>query len=136
MQEDHPYSPLRLTIVIRAARYASRMPSVPGKPSVGHNCIRKIRISLTPAGGEFSHSPLRYASENGHVQVVRLLLEKGTNVNTAGFLDAALKCVWENGHEQVALLLLKKGGKYQDLELRRDTLYEMRPGAYVCIQGV
>jgi ankyrin repeat protein len=88
------------------------------------------------AGGEFSHSPLWYASENGHVQVVRLLLEKGTNVNTAGFLDATLKCAWENRHEQVALLLLKKGGKYQDLELQRDILYEMRPGTCVCIQGI
>ena len=56
--------------------------------------------------------PLFGASADGHVEVVRLLLEKGANINTAKVTSSGwmpLSGASANGHVEVVRLLLEKG---------------------------
>jgi len=55
-------------------------------------------------------SSLRYASENGHVEVVKILLDNGADVHACN--DSSLRWASENGHvEVVELLEAAKGNK-------------------------
>jgi ankyrin repeat protein len=52
------------------------------------------------------------ASKNGHKAIVRLLIDKGADVNVKGQKkdgSTALILTSENGHEAVARLLINKG---------------------------
>ena len=50
---------------------------------------------------------LRWASGNGHKDVVELLLKNGANVHA--YNDLALQWASENGHKDVVELLMKNG---------------------------
>ena len=50
---------------------------------------------------------LRWASENGHVEIVKLLLKRGANVHAEN--DYALRWASVNGHIKVIELLLNNG---------------------------
>jgi Ankyrin repeats (3 copies) len=52
-----------------------------------------------------NYQPLRWASYNGHVEVVRLLLEAGANASD----DRALRSASHYGHTEVVRLLLQAG---------------------------
>jgi ankyrin repeat protein len=57
--------------------------------------------------------PLNSASNNGHVDVVKLLLEKGadwTVPNNDGWMP--LNCASNNGHVDVVKLLFEKGADW------------------------
>ena len=61
----------------------------------------------------YDRSPLLWATENGHEAVVKLLLEKGAELDAK---DDSLgrTLLWraaENGHEAVVKLLLEKGAE-------------------------
>ncbi|KAL9045457.1 MAG: hypothetical protein Q9214_001499 [Letrouitia sp. 1 TL-2023] len=60
--------------------------------------------------------PLYYASMAGLAKSVRLLLDKGANVNAQGgmFYRSALQAAAQNGHYQVVQLLLDKGANALD----------------------
>jgi ankyrin repeat protein len=49
------------------------------------------------------------ASSNGHLELVKILLEAGANVHAKD--DAALRWAYENGHLEVVDLLKKHGAK-------------------------
>lgn len=53
---------------------------------------------------------LQAASSKGHEKVVKLLLEKGANINTQGGVDRnALQAACGAGHDNVVKILVEKG---------------------------
>jgi ankyrin repeat protein len=73
----------------------------------GHE--QAVRL-LLQKGADVNAEGLGYASREGHEQIVRLLLEKGADVNAqqrSG--DTALGHASKAGHEQIVRLLLEKG---------------------------
>ena len=59
---------------------------------------------------KYYNPPLYYAAENGHVQIVKYLIEKGANVNAGSMYDkTALICAVRNGHEHVVKCLVESG---------------------------
>ena len=57
-------------------------------------------------------TPLYYASLNGHLDILRSLLDEGANVNAqGGWYGNALQAASERGHEQVVKTLLDKGAE-------------------------
>ena len=55
----------------------------------------------------FDDLALRWASENGHMETVKLLLENGADIHSND--DEALKWASENGHMKTVRLLLENG---------------------------
>ena len=49
----------------------------------------------------------RWASENGHLEVVRYLVEQGANIHANN--DYAIRWASENGHLEVVRYLVEKG---------------------------
>jgi ankyrin repeat protein len=58
-----------------------------------------------------NRTPLSWAAKRGHKGIVKLLLEKGADVNaaTVSFGQTPLYWASENGHVDVVKLLLEKG---------------------------
>ena len=62
------------------------------------------------AEGFLDQTPLHYASEHGHVKVVRPLIEYGANINArANSLGTPLRRALKNGKLEVVWLLLEHG---------------------------
>jgi len=72
-------------------------------------CVRQERLTRK------NQLPLPKAAENGHEAVVRLLIEKGADLESrdSKYGQTSLSLAAENGHEAVVKLLLEKGA---DLE--------------------
>ncbi|TKA40658.1 hypothetical protein B0A49_13692, partial [Cryomyces minteri] len=61
-------------------------------------------------------SPLYAASDNGHMDIVKILLDRGANVNVqAEYFVTALQAASAKGHEKIVELLLN-GGANDDVE--------------------
>lgn len=61
-------------------------------------------------GGRSRHwSALHAASKIGHERIVRMLLNKGADVNAKTLSETALYTASENGHERIVQILLEKG---------------------------
>jgi hypothetical protein len=58
-----------------------------------------------------AQTPLLYAVERGHEAVVKLLLEKGAQLEPKGYAQAPLLLAAKNGREAVVKLLLEKGAQ-------------------------
>lgn len=55
-------------------------------------------------------TPLMYAADEGHLEMVKLLLQRGVNVNgLSGFNETALMCAADRGHFEIAEMLLDAG---------------------------
>jgi hypothetical protein len=88
-----------------------RLAALLGHDKVLEVVLRENRsdVNLADNAGQ---TALGWASEFGHEQVVRLLLQAGAGVNAAGgggYSGTALQRASENGHEQVVRLLLEAG---------------------------
>src|SRR5271170_3505133 len=61
----------------------------------------------------YSQTPLSWAAEKGHEAVVKLLLEKGAELETKDKRHGQPPLSWaaEKGHEAVVKLLLEKGAE-------------------------
>ena len=77
------------------------------------------------AKNTYGRTPLSYAAENGHEAVVKLLFEKGADLESKDneFGRTPLSWAARNGHEAVVKLLLEKGA---DLE-SKDNEYGRTP---------
>ena len=78
-------------------------------------------------------TPLSYAAENGHEAVVKLLLEKGAELETKDLHYGRTPLLYaaRNGHEAVVKLLLEKGA---ELETKNDA-YGGTPLSYAAENG-
>jgi ankyrin repeat protein len=63
-----------------------------------------------------------WAASRGHFEVVKLLLEKGANVNAKQPDDGRTALIWaaETGHSEVIRLLLEKGADVNAKQMRFD----------------
>jgi ankyrin repeat protein len=70
----------------------------------------------------YRYTPLTYAAEYGHVEVVRVLLEGGANVDRAeAYQHTALHLVAHKGHLDVCRLLLDWGAKVDHMNVFKST---------------
>ncbi|KAH8585593.1 ankyrin repeat-containing domain protein, partial [Bisporella sp. PMI_857] len=76
------------------------------------------------AADSFGRTALHHASDNGHLEVVTLLLEKGADLEAADIYGkTALHHASRNGHLEVVTLLLEKGADVK----ARDKIYGQTP---------
>jgi ankyrin repeat protein len=124
--EESANTPLEVAILkgdidtVRALLHAGANP----KPSIWHEtpvlviAVHKGKVEviqeLIAAGGDvnqgFDRLPLHVASEDGHLEVVRLLLDAGADIE--GYEEdywTALMAAAEAGHLQIVQLLVEKG---------------------------
>ncbi|GAB1605505.1 receptor-interacting serine/threonine-protein kinase 4-like isoform X1 [Argonauta hians] len=74
--------------------------------------LRKQRYGCTANATDTSgYTPLHYASRSGHLEICKLLVENGANVNctTASGLATPLHRAAYSGHNSVVKFLLEKG---------------------------
>ncbi|KAF2124635.1 hypothetical protein P153DRAFT_325872, partial [Dothidotthia symphoricarpi CBS 119687] len=91
-------------------------PEMPwAKPDLKKGTVTKVMLShgadVNAQGGRYGNA-LQAASAEGHEQVVKMLLNKGTNVNVnaqGGRYSNALQAASIEGHKQVVKMLLNKG---------------------------
>jgi ankyrin repeat protein len=71
---------------------------------------------------EYRNTPLIYAAINGHVGVVRVLLEGGANIESANaYQQTALHFAAYYGQLEVCRLLLERGAKVDTVEKGKET---------------
>ena len=68
----------------------------------------EVSKKINDQGGRFGNA-LQAASRRGHVQTIRILLDKGADVNAHGSFGCALQVASVRGHYQVVQILLDKG---------------------------
>ena len=61
------------------------------------------------ADSGYHGTPLRAASNKGHIDVVRVLLDHGANVNTIDKKNTPLRSAFDGGHLEIMRLLLEHG---------------------------
>ena len=87
--------------------FGSRFPDKatnPGTRSIGYRGTKDPDLVNV-----FGQSPLFCASVNGHVEVVRLLVEAGADKDFAYNGETALTCASQSGHAEVVRLLVEAG---------------------------
>jgi ankyrin repeat protein len=78
----------------------------------GVSALLNAKVDINAEGAGIYKIPLQVASYCGHEAVVRLLLEKGAEVNAKGGpYGTALQAASYSGHEAVVRLLLEKGAE-------------------------
>src|SRR5438105_10847660 len=91
-----------------------------------------MRLLIEKGADVNTRNLLHVAVQKGHAAVVRLLLEKGANVKARD--DAGTTALWwaaESGQEQVVQLLLEKGADAKAKEKpSEETLSEARNRSY------
>jgi Ankyrin repeats (3 copies)/Ankyrin repeats (many copies) len=100
--------------------------------AAGLGNIEDARRLLASAGGDDRHQALALASQFGHAEIVRLLLDAGEDpnrYNPVGFHSHStpLHQAALAGHEEIVRLLIERGGAHLDVV---DTLWQGTPAGW------
>jgi ankyrin repeat protein len=80
--------------------------------------VKALLAQGTPADAKYRYdrTALSFAADRGDVEIVKLLLERGADVNAKDTFYGATPLTWaaSNGHVEVARLLLARGGTGAD----------------------
>jgi ankyrin repeat protein len=80
-----------------------------GQEATAQRSLRE-KANIQATNNDNNKVSLLVAAEKGHKQVVKLLLDKGANVNAqGGYYGNTLQAASKGGHETVVQLLLDKG---------------------------
>jgi hypothetical protein len=108
-----------LVLILVALPPAAQSTAPPSDQLLG--AVRKGDLAATRAALEagvpvdarfrYERTALSFAADRGHVEIVRLLLERGADVNAKDTFYGATPLVWAatNGHAEVARILLARG---------------------------
>jgi len=90
--------------------------------------ILETGVDVNFKDSKFGPTPLSRAAENGHEAVVKMLLEKGANVDSKNDNgQTPLSWAVENRHEAVVKLLLEKGASVDSIEVELSLATKTRP---------
>jgi ankyrin repeat protein len=93
-----------------------------------------VKIGHDPGSRDgYGRTPLSWAAEKGHEAVVRLLVEKGADLESRDSYDGRTPLSWaaEKGHEAVVKLLLGKGAELE----AKDKYYGRTPLWRAAVNG-
>ncbi|KAK2813151.1 hypothetical protein FQN50_000828 [Emmonsiellopsis sp. PD_5] len=81
---------------------------------------KRPKIDLADKDG---YTPLAIAAQNGHYDVVKLLIEKGANIECVNILSnmTPLIIAISNAHEEIAKLLIEKGANVEHQDSFRES---------------
>ncbi|KAK2786457.1 hypothetical protein FQN53_006613 [Emmonsiellopsis sp. PD_33] len=89
-------------------------------------------------GDETGHTPLAVAAQNGHYDVVELLVGKGANIECVDILNrqTPLHVAIKGSHEEIAKLLIEKGANVEHQDNRGDSplLHAMFAGLHTVVE--
>ncbi|KAJ7166318.1 ankyrin repeat-containing domain protein [Mycena crocata] len=80
--------------------------------NLGNIAWHFLEAGASPDGLEaHDGNPLYVAAYRGHIEIVRLLLDQGADINGKGYYGTALQAAAGEGHEAVAKLLTQRGAE-------------------------
>src|SRR4051812_24915522 len=93
-----------------------------------------LNSNVPESRDSYSRTPLSWAAENGHEATVKLLLEKGADIESKErFGKTPLPLAANRGHEAVVKLLLEKGAEI-NLKDKTPLLWATRNGHEAVIE--
>ena len=93
----------------KSQRYAMVRAAEEGRVLDVENYLNNGKVDVDRKGKYGCETSLHGACQNGHIDVVKLLLDHGANIEMAKFDETPLFIACEYGHHSIAALLLDRG---------------------------
>ena len=117
---------------LTTAAYEGNTPVIKELLDKGGNVDERGGCGLWSVGGDFNATPLLCASLSGHMEAVKVLIDRGAAVNSAGTTigQTPLSAAACGGHAGVVKLLIEKGA---DVDGAMAKLTKLGEGANKCL---